>query len=221
MSLLYDAFGIRRVALEVNFWPGVEKFHTGELSRLFGALNEDELFSTCELQSETGALFGGEAWDYDLSTSGLLIRCSSFVTHQAMRERMRQLLAGTRDTLSTKVAFFTDEIRVFGQVPEGGKRDVEKTVRKRLMSRGTDLSDLPGLEGAGLSLSGTNDVYHWHGDIESAGPDSLMLSGRVRFWPEPEPPRPGPDLDLIEKQVELACEFVSDHLRNFTSKFIT
>jgi len=221
MSLLYDSFGIRRVAVEVNLWPDIEKFDTADLSKLFGALNSDEIFSSVELRPEMGARFSGDAWTYDLSPSGVLIRCSSFVSHDALRAKICGLLDGTRKGIAPRHAFYTDEIRVFCHIPEGGKRNVEAVVQKRLMrGKGADHSDLPGLEGAGLRLTGTTDVYHWHADIEPFGPDALMLSASLTFRPSPDPPRPGSDLDVIGEQIGVACAFVTNHLRMFSSKFV-
>lgn len=218
MTLLYDAFGIRRVAIELNFWPAIDKFETGDLSRLFGILNRDEIFSTCELRSEEGALFVGEAWTYDLSTSALLIRCTSIRTHPDLRAQISELLKLTREALSPRLAFYTDEIRVFGQVPEGGKRDVDKVVRKKLISRNADLDDLPGLDGAGITLNGFVEAFAWRAEIEPLGEDALQLTGRINFRPGPEPPHPGSDLEVIEQQTQAACEFVSQNLKTFSSK---
>jgi hypothetical protein len=224
MTLLYDNFGIRRLAVEVNLWPEVEKFETRTLSKLFGVLNADGLFSACEIRPETGARFESDAWTYDLSPAGVFLRCVSLRSLEGTKQHIHRLLEGTRQCISserTQHAFYTDEIRAFVHIPEGGKRDVENIVYKKLLSKATDRSDLPGLEGAGLSLTGTTEVYHWHGDIEPFGSDALMLTAALTFRPSPEPPRPGPDLDVIDGQIGTACTFATDHLRVFASKFVT
>jgi hypothetical protein len=220
MSLLYDQFGIRRVAVEVNLWPEIERFEAKALSQLFGVLNSDGLFSSCELRPETGARFESDAWTYDLSPAGVFVRCTKLASLPDLKQRVHSLLDGTRKCVAPEHAFYTDEIRVFVHVPESGKRNVETLVYKKLVSARTDSSDLPGLEGAGLSLAGTNDVYHWHADINPYGSDALMLSATLTFRPSPEPPRPGPDLDVIDGQIGVACGFVSEDLRQFSSKFL-
>lgn len=222
--MLYDEYGIRRLAVEVNLWPEVERFETKALSELFGVLNADGLFSSCELRPETGARFESDAWTYDVSPAGVFMRCVSLRTLDDTKQQMHKLLDGTRRCISTERtqhAFYSDEIRIFVHVPEGGQRNVENVVYKKLLSKTTDVSDLPDLESAGLSLTGTTDVYHWHGDISPYGPDALVLTAALTFRPNPEPPRPGPDLTVIDGQIGTACSFATDHLLVFASKFIT
>ncbi len=221
MSLLDDSDGIRRVAVEVNLWPEVERFKTKALSDLFGELNPDGMFSSVELRPETGARFDGDAWTYDLSPAGVLVRCTNLTSLEDVKKRVRFLLDGTRKCVASDHAFFTDEIRVFVHVPQTGKQRVETAVYKKLLGPKTDLEDLPGLEGAGLTLAGTTDVYHWDADIKPYGSDALLLQASLTFRPSPEPPRPGPDLDAIDGQISVAAQFVTDHLRTFSSKFIT
>jgi hypothetical protein len=225
MSLLYDEYGIRRLAVEVNLWPEVEKFEAQALSKLFGVLNTDGIFASCELRPETGARFESDAWTYDLSPAGVFMRCINLRSLEDTKRRMHALLEGTRQCITAPNhrahAFYTDEIRVFVYVPEAGKRKVDNVVYKKLLSSRTDRSDLPGLEGAGLSLSGTTEVYRWHADINPYGSEALMLIASLTFRPSPEPPRPGPDLDAIDGQIGTACSFATDHLRTFSSKFIT
>lgn len=220
MSLLYDNYGIRRLAVEVNLWPEVEKFEKKALSKLFGVLNTDGMFASCELRPETGARFESDTWTYDVSPAGVFMRCVNLASLDDTKQRMHFLLDGTRKCVATGNAFYTDEIRVFVHVPEGGKRNVESVAYKKLLGTRTDRSDLPGLEGAGLSLSGTTEIYHWHGDITPYGEDALMLTAVLTFRPNPEPPRPGPDLDAIDGQIGTAASFATDHLRTFSSKFI-
>jgi|HubBroStandDraft_6_1064221.scaffolds.fasta_scaffold640290_1 hypothetical protein len=221
MSLLYENYGIRRVAVEVNLWPDIERFDTKALSALFGTLNPDGVFSSVELRPEAGIRFEGDAWTYDLSPAGVLMRCSSFISLDEVKRRVHFLLDGTRKCVAKHHAFYTDEIRVFAHVPESGNRNIETTVSRKLVPARIDRSDLPGLEGAGLSLTGTEpEGFHWHANIDPYGPDALMLVGNLSFRPAPEPPRPGPDLDVIDGQIGTACSFVTENLRAFASKFI-
>ncbi len=221
MSLLYDSYGIRRVAVEVNLWPEVERFKTKDLSELFGALNGDGMFSSLELRPESGARFESDAWSYDLSPAGVFVRCVQLSSLEDLKRRVHFLLDGTRKCVASDRTFYTDEIRVIAHVPEGGKRDVEAVVSKKLIPPRMDRSDLPGLEGAGLNLTGTTETYHYHADINPYGSEALMLSATLTFRPSREPPRPGSDLDVIDGQIGVACSFVTEELRAFSSKFIT
>lgn len=233
MSLRYDAFGARRLAVEVNLWPEVEKFDQDTLSNLFATLNADApegtTLTSCELRPETGARFQSDSWTYDISPAGVFMRCVNLRSLPDTTRRMLELLDKTRPYLApherrkASHAFYTDEIRIFVFVPEGGKRDVRKLVSNKLLSRGTDRSDLPGLEGAGLSLTGITDDYHWHADVNNAvdTSDGLLLSASLVFMPSPDPPRPGPDLDALEAQIGMACSFATEHLLAFSQKFIS
>ena len=133
MSLLYDSYGIRRVAVEVNLWPEVERFKTKDLSELFGALNGDGMFSSLELRPESGARFESDAWSYDLSPAGVFVRCVQLSSLEDLKRRVHFLLDGTRRCVASDRTFYTDEIRVYAHVPEGGKRDVEAVVSKKLI----------------------------------------------------------------------------------------
>ena len=233
MTLLYDAFSTRRLAVEVNLWPEVEKFDQDALSNLYAALNADApegtTLTSCELRPETGARFESDAWTYDLSPAGVFMRCVNIRTLEDTTRRMLELLDKTRPHLTpherrkASHAFYTDEIRILIFVPEGGKRNIPQLVSNKLLKRGTDRSDLPGLEGAGLSLTGNTEDYHWHADINNAvgSSDSLLLNASLLFMPNPEPPRPGPDLEAIEAQIGTSCAFATEHLLAFSGKFIS
>ncbi|HEX4435437.1 MAG TPA: hypothetical protein VH061_01455 [Solirubrobacteraceae bacterium] len=233
MSLLYDAFSTRRLAVEVNLWPEVERFDQDGLSNLFAALNADApegtVLTSCELRPETGARFQSDSWTYDLSPAGVFMRCVNLRTMEDTKRRMRDLLEKTRPLLApperrkTTHAFYTDEIRIVVSVPEDGKRDVRQHVTNKLLKRSTDRSDLPDFQSAGLSLTGTTDDYHWHADINNAHDtaDRLLLSASLMFLPSPDPPRPGSDLDVIEEQIVQSCSFATEHLLAFSQKFIS
>lgn len=126
MALLYDSFGIRRVEVLVNFWPDIDRFLPGDLSKLLGELNGDDLFTSSEFRPDSGARFEGEHWVYDLSLTSVLVRCTSYSTPQELRARIRDLLEGTRRYFGGRqsVAFFSDDVRVGGTVPEDKARNV-------------------------------------------------------------------------------------------------
>ncbi|MHB1468363.1 MAG: hypothetical protein ACYCX7_04320, partial [Solirubrobacteraceae bacterium] len=96
MALRYDSFGIRQVHLEADIWPALDGFVSGDLGRLFGALNGDEIFTSSEIRPQIGATFDGEHWSYDLMQSSVLIRCRGFETPERLQSQIRSLLDGTR-----------------------------------------------------------------------------------------------------------------------------
>src|SRR3954451_23338515 len=168
MALQYEHIFLKRVVVEANLWPPVEEIPHGTLSQLFGLLNEEELFSSCELRA-SGASFRGEYWTYDLDGSTVRIRCFGYRDRPMLYSRIRKLLDGTRSIApNRRVAFYTEEIRVFADVPEGGKRDVGEVVQKKLLRsvKVQDRESLPGLDGAGLSLVGSTEDYAWHANLD-------------------------------------------------------
>lgn len=224
MTLLYDSFGVRRVQLIANIWPDLDSFLPNDLSRLLAALNGDEIFTSWDMQPGIGARFHGENWLYDISLSSVLIRSTGFETPEHLRATIGALLEGTRKFFKDRgsIVFYADEVVVGGTIPDDKMRNIGEVVQKRLLTRVTaeDKEDLPGLEGAGLRLVGTTDDFHWHANIEPphGAYDSLLLRAQIMFFREPYPPEPGADLELINTQVTTTYEFVSNHLRTFSSK---
>jgi hypothetical protein len=224
VSLQYEHFGVRRVELVVSIWPGIDGFMAGELSRLFGVLNDNDTFSSSEHRPGEGARFEGEHWIYDISLSSILLRATGWETRIDLGAQIKSLLAKTRKFFSpSSVIFYTTEIRVAGVVPEEKTdRDIGEIVQKKLLSRVKidDRKTLEGLAGAGLRLHGDTKDYHWHASIEPPHPsyDELYLSGELLFPRGPEPPSPGPDIDRICEQVDMAYDFVNDGVRSFAGK---
>ncbi len=220
MALKYEHFSFKRVVVEANLWPPAGDIADGILSQLFGHLNEDELFTSCELRP-SGATFQGEYWTYDLNGSTLRIRCFGFPHHEHLHAHIRKLLDGSRAVSpQRRVAFYAEEIRVFAEVPEVGRRNIADVVQKRLLRsiKSEDREALPGLSGAGLKLDGSTENVGWHAAIDpNPGGNSLSLFAGMMFR-DPEPPRPGSDLDVIEEQVKIACAFVQNDLQKFSAK---
>lgn len=220
MALKYEHFAFKRVVVEAHLWPPVGEISDGVLSQLFGHLNEDELFTSLELRP-SGATFTGEYWTYDLSGSTVRIRCFGFPHHEFLRQQIRKLLDGTRAVKAhRRVAFYVAEIRVFAEVPEVGRRDIASVVQKRLLRgvKADQAEELPGLSGAGLSLFGETERYTWHADIDpNPETEALSLFAGISFA-EPDPPRPGSDVEKIEEQVAIACDFVQGGLQAFATK---
>jgi hypothetical protein len=221
MALQYDNFGLRRIVVEANLWPPVQEIAAATLSQLFGAVNEDDTFATCELRPG-GATFDGEAWDYNINGSTVVLRWWGTRPPDDLDSRIRRFLDGTRVVaMDHQVGFYTEEIRVFADVPEGKNRDIGEVVKKRLLKgmKAEDRESLTGLMGAGLRLRGVSESYVYQANIDpkSSG-DMLNLFAGLKFKPEAEPPRPGPDLDLIERQRQIACAFVAEELVEFSRK---
>lgn len=222
MALLYDSFGVRRFQVEVNIWPDIESFSPGELSRLYGHLNSDDLFASCELRSNMGARFEGEHWVYDVSPSSLLLRCTGYSGTDELRRIIRLLLSETRSFFHRRRAFYVGSVRAYGVVPEDKDRHIGQVVQKRLLSRVAkeELESLPGLSGAGLRLVGDTDDFHWHAFIEPphGAYGVLGLDAQLMFWPSSEPPNADDDLDTIEEQVMMAYRLLTEDIKTFASK---
>jgi hypothetical protein len=229
MALSYDSFGVRRVDIEAKIWPEFDRFLPGQLSKLLGVLNDDDAFTSVDLEPESGLRLEGEQWIYDLSLSSIELRSKGFSEPQAASPRIRSLLEATRGFFTRgthQIAFFTSEIRVLGSVPDDRNRNVGDVVLRKLL-RGINQEDrdlLPGLTGAGLRLIGdAEDGYHWHASIEPPHGryESLGLWAQLMFPPPDSPPRPGPDLNTIIEQVGMGYNLVSGGLKTFASKLFT
>jgi len=223
MTLLYDSFGIRRFQVEVLMWPEIKSFEVGQLSRLYGALNSGDLFTSCELRGTNGARYEGEHWVYDISEGSILLRCRGYSGTDELRRIVRALLGDTRRFFDQRrIAFYVDVIRAFGIVPDDKDRDIGQVVQQRLLSRVPmeDREALPGLVGAGLRLVGDAATFHWHGDIEPphGAYHMLGLDAELIFFQSEEPPTQTDDLDTIDNQVMTAYNFINDDLRVFASK---
>lgn len=227
MALLYHQFGIRRFQLEANYWPEFDGFVPGQLSKLYGHLNADDLFASCDLFGTARAVFEGEHWEYDISDSALRLRCSSYSSPNELRDIIRKLLSGTREFLSPHVGFFVDEVRAFGIVPDDKDRHIGEVVQKRLLAARAEkeaATELPGLTGAGLRLVGDVEddefQYHWHAGIEPphGAYNVLMLDAQLMFWPSREPPSAPDDLDRIDAQITTTYRFLTDDIKTFASQ---
>lgn len=223
MTLLYDSFGIRQFQVDVLLWPEIRSFEVGQLSRLYGGLNGDDLFTTCELRGTNGARYEGEHWVYDISDGSIMLRCRGYSGTDELRRIIRSLLANTRQFFAPpRLAFFVDTVRAFGLVPDDKDRDIGQVVQQRLLNRvpKADREALPGLMGAGLRLVGDAETFHWHGDIEPphGAYHMLALDAELIFFPAEEPPTAVDDLDSIDERVIMAYNFVNDDLRVFASK---
>lgn len=231
MPLLFDQFGVRRVELEVSMWPGFSHgFHKGELSALYGALNTDDLFESCELRANLGAEFESEHWHYDISTSRILVASEAFQDFDDLDRTCLHLLAETRAFLTpSRLPFlFSDRAVVRGIVPVDAPLDVSATLQTKVLTtrlrKVTDdqrlLDLLPGeLSGIGLELVGDGDEYHWHAKIGPAHSDTpeLSLSASL-FFP---PPSEIPEDSMISDSLRTAYEFCTTELLDFARQTLS
>jgi hypothetical protein len=121
MALLFDQFGVRRVELEVTMFPGFSHgFNKGELSALYGRLNGDDLFESCNLRANVGAEFESEHWFYDISSTRILIRSEAFQSIEILDKEVLHLLQETKSFLTPRRLPFLimDSISIRGAVPE-------------------------------------------------------------------------------------------------------
>lgn len=229
MALLFDHFGVRRVELDVLMWPGFSHgFKPGELSSLYGALNTDDAFESCELRANLGATFDSEHWEYDISTTRIHIAAGpAFQSFDELDKRVLHLIEETKKHLTQRRLPFvtTERAYVMGVVPEDGDRDVSEVVRSKMLSRrltqqhdGERLLDhLPGdLVGAGITLVGDGEDFHWHANIGPAhgGATNLRISAELYF----PPPSEAPEDSMISDSLRTAYEFLNTSVREFAQE---
>ncbi|MGI8945127.1 MAG: hypothetical protein ACR2GL_02660 [Thermoleophilaceae bacterium] len=231
MPLMFDQFGVRRVDLDVLMWPGFDHgFKQGQLSELYGALNSDDLFESCELNATMGAEFESEHWHYDISTTRIRIRSEAFETPQALDKRVLHLLGETKRFFTPRsLPFLTAErIVIRGIVPDDKGKDVAEILRSKMLASrlrkkkdGERLIDLlPGrLSGTGLELVGDTDKYHWHADIGPVhSPESSLTLRADLYFPPPEDP---PDESLISERLQQAYDFMTTHVVEFARRALS
>lgn len=230
VALLFDQFGVRRVELHVLMWPGFSHpFKQGELSELYGKLNSEDLFESCELRANVGAEFESEHWNFDISTSRIRLRSESFQSYEDLTKRMMHLLEETQRFFGSRLPFlFTDHVSVRGVVPEGAERDVSEVVLAKMLSRRLDkrdphgsrpLDSLPGeLSGAGVTLVGDTDAYHWHADIGPAHAYPVLPIGADLYFP---PPAESPEHSMIAENLDTAYQFITTTVLEFAEKILS
>lgn len=226
MALLYNQFGVRHFEFVAHFWPDLDDFSAKQLRRLFGELDlgTEDQFTSCDLRGggEAGARFTGERWTYDLSSESLMVRSTGYLD---LRATVRSLLQQTRTFFGGSMAFYTNEMRIYGTIPDDKDRHVGEVVLKRLLPRlkQEDRDLLPGLVGAGLRLVGDSEddpYYHWHAAIEPPHGtyDVLGVSAQLLFGLSLEPPTTEEDLDTIDTQLQATVDFITTTLPTFASR---
>jgi hypothetical protein len=231
VALLFDRFGVRRVALDVLLWPGFSHgFKPGELSALYGALNGEDLFESCQLRANVGAEFESEHWNLDISTTTLRLSSEAFQSFEALDKQMLHLLEETKKFFTPRRLPFliAERVSVRGVIPEDSDKDVSETLRSKLLTRRLDKTDdegsrpldsLPGtLAGAGLTLVGDTDAYHWHANIGPAhAAPTLPISADLYF----PPPEEAPEESMISESLATAYDFVTTNVLEFARKVLS
>jgi hypothetical protein len=229
MPLDYEQFTIRTVRVDCLMWPGCEHgYKTGELSGLYGALNSDDLFESCELRATLGARFDSEHWTFDIGESRLWLRSRSFAGLPGAQRQIHMLLSETRKYLTPKrlALVLADEIYVSGVIPERKGGNVAEIVKKKMLKplKSEQTDQLPGIVGAGIRFVGDTpepDEYHWHLMLEPWHGEysSLQLSAELFFPPIPD--READDLDVIDGRLETAYNFLKVNAKSFAESVLS
>lgn len=230
MALLFDQIGVRRVSLEVLMWPGFSHgFKEGELSSLYGRLNTDDLFESCELRATVGAEFESEHWTFDINTTRIRVVTEAFQSFAEASKRMLHLLAETQAFFEPRrrPLLYTDRVSVRAVIPDDADREVGDVVRTKLLTRRLNKEDdggakpldfLPGNHtGTGIELVGDTDAYHWHANIGPAHAlPSLTIGADLYFAPPSDPPVVG----MIAESLETAYSFTKDSVAEFAQRIL-
>ncbi len=226
MALLFEGFGTRRVELDVLMWPGFDHgFKPGELSGLYGVLNSDDLFESCELRANIGAEFESEHWSFDISSTRIQISSKAFQDFDQLDKQVLHLLEETKRFLTpARLPFLTaNRALVAGVIPETDpEKDVAERVRTKLLARRISqgsgdtraLNAFPGeVEGVGITLVGDTETYHWHaniGPVHSPASD-LRISAELYF----PPPDERPEEAMISDRLRTAYDFLRTNVLEF------
>jgi hypothetical protein len=232
MALVFEGFGTRRVELDLVMWPGFDHgFRTGELSGLYGTLNSDDLFESCELRANVGAEFESEHWRYDISSTRIRVSSEAFQDFDQLDKQILHLLDETKRFLTpSRLPFLTaSRALVAGVIPESdAEKDVAAKVRSKLLARrvnqggdgGGALSAFPGeVGGVGVTLVGDTDTYHWHanvGPVHSPTSD-LRISAELYF----PPPAESPESAMISDSLRTAYDFLRTNVLEFAQNCLS
>jgi hypothetical protein len=228
MPMNYEQFGVRIVRVEVYMWPGFEHpFREGELSALYGKLNRDDTFDSCDLSKTLSARFDSEHWRFDINRRRILIRTEQFGDAADLCRRLEFLLSETR-------AFFREErprqqplqilaapeVYASTTLPEAKGDNVAAYVRKKLLKPMSNAPALPGLHGAGVRFVGDTEEFHWHMYLDPSHGrySNLNLSVELFFSPVPdegEAEEGETDLDIISKRLTTSYNFLADTAKEF------
>jgi hypothetical protein len=227
--LLFDQFGVRRVELDVLMWPGFgHGFKHGELSALYGRLNTDDLFESCELKANVGAEFESEHWTFDISTTRISLTSEAFQSFPELDKRMLHLLEETRQFFQPRLPYLIAErVSVRGVIPEDAQRDVGEMIRSKLLTRRVGRADdagdrpldlMPGqLTGTGVTIVGDTERYHWHANIGPAHAYPMLPISADLYFP---PPEERPDGAMISESLATAYEFVTSNIVEFAHRIL-
>jgi hypothetical protein len=230
VALLFDQFGVRRVELDVLMWPGFgHGFKHGELSRLYGALNSEDLFESCDLRANVGAEFESEHWRFDISTTRIKLSSEAFQSFAELGKRMLHLLEETRKFFEPRPPFLIAErVSVWGVVPEDAERDVSETIRSKLLTRRLTKADdngdrpldlMPGqLTGTGVTLVGDTEKYHWHANVGPAHSFPTLPISVDLYFPTPTE---RPEGAMISESLSTAYEFITNNVVEFAGQILS
>lgn len=232
MTLFFEGFGTRRVELDVLMWPGFDHgFKPGELSGLYGVLNSNDLFESCELRANIGAEFESEHWRFDISSTRIQVSSKAFQDFDQLDKQVLHLLEETKRFLTPARLPFLTANRAFvaGVIPETDpEKDVAERVRAKLLARRINqgsgsaraLDAFPGdVQGVGVTLVGDTETYHWHaniGPVHSPTSD-LRISADLYF----QPPDERPEEAMISDRLRIAYDFLRTNVLEFAQTVLS
>jgi hypothetical protein len=229
MTLNYEQFTPQRVRVDLRMIPGFDHgFRAGELSGLYGALNRDDLFESCELRARLGARFSSEHWTFDIGESRLWIRSRQFLDLSDLTKQIQMLLSEARTFLGEKrlPLLLVEQIALSGVVPEAKGGNVAEIVKKKLLKPLKDghTDTLPGLVGAGVRFVGDAtepEDFHWHLLLDPwHGRYSNLIVGAELFFAPFWEDHAEDDLDAITRRLAIAYNFLTSNAKSFSESVL-
>jgi hypothetical protein len=228
--VLYDSFSVRRLRVNVLLYPPLaERFPEGVLSRLYAALNTDDMFDDCSLRQRLGAIFEGERITFDIDAHSLRISFRDFGSVQESKEIVHDFLTVTKQILregGMRFLAFPDEVEMWGIVPDDKPTDAAARLRtKAFKLTVAHLAELPGeVIGVGLEVHGhAPDEDNFTYDITVApyghgATKQLYLEAELNFGFPREPPED--DLELVTDAIQKTYDFLNTEVIRFSKAFM-
>ncbi len=222
----YESFGVRGVEARVIAWPPLpERYPTGELSKLYSALNSDDSFESCQLRAQLGAVFEGEQWTYDIDSDRVVLTARAFANFIEVKDRFVAMLESSRETLRGTRIFIPDQITVWGLVPDERQRDVGELIRKKLLTRfkTEHYTHLDGeVVGAGMEFVVAGENVKWEVTVAPylRQPDNLFLYAKGDFAVPDADDWPDEPLDLVRSDLQTAYDFLHQNVVAFAQSLL-
>ena len=245
----YHQYGVRLFELEGNLFPPPrqEHYQTGQLSKLYAAVNEDDIFDSCATRGVHSADFQGEHHSLNVEGSTITITATSFRDVVELKVRFGHLLEQSLKVLGARHVFLVDRIRIAGLVPEGSGKDVGALIqRKATKLKAEHYAHLPGtVDGAALEIAGycerpdqdavaddpdaNDDEFRGLGDGFSykitiapylTQPNTLFLEVRMRFDFPIDTDELTKGIERVQEQIQIAYDFATNNVVAFAASFL-